>query len=46
MTEPEARVNSALPDIQREFLIRAIKMNAAHADIHLDFRFVDNCVQK
>jgi hypothetical protein len=37
MEKPEARVNSALPTIQREFLIRAIEMNTVHADINLDF---------
>jgi hypothetical protein len=46
MEEPGARGNSARPDIQRDFLIRAIKMNATHVAANLDFQFVDNTVQK
>jgi hypothetical protein len=43
--QPEAPVESALPDIQRAPLIRATKMNAAPADVFVDFLFVDNNVQ-
>jgi hypothetical protein len=46
MEKPEAHGKSALTVIQRDFLIRAIKMNAVHAATNLDFQFVDKSVQK
>jgi hypothetical protein len=45
MEEPEAHVESALPDIQRASLIRATKMNVATRGVFIDFQFVDNSVQ-
>jgi hypothetical protein len=44
--KPKAPVKSALPDIQRDLLIRATEMNVASRGVFVDFLFVDKSGQK